>query len=276
MKDKLQTYGLIVALLLVALMSPVIISVANNLLSGSGRERDEVKAPSETEEITIEIDKLLLGEELVKIPFLEKLNQDPIKVSAPLLMVILAGIFVGGIVVVGGGLAMTYKFLDNFVLSTKKDSEFQATVTQMEKKQKDELKLINKARPADPIPSHEEPRWSVAATSIIAILFAWTMGYLLAGVFFPGGFVEFKPRDWFVELDIEPFLVAGSTITTWTFIVLTAILLRFVYRPNVFIAQSDAAANKETDWGLIWVIVAGAVIVGIGAGLMFAVRSAGG
>ena len=265
MKDKLQTYGLIVALLLIALMSPVIISVTNNVLSGSGRERREVEAPNETEEIVIQIDKLLLGEELVKIPFLADLNQDPIKVSAPILMLVLAGVFVGGIVVVGGGLAMTYKFLDNFVLRTKGDNEFQATVSQMEKKQKDELKLINKASPADPIPSHEEPRWSVAATSIIAVLFAWTMGQLLATVFFPTG-----------NIAIGEQLISGASILSWVFIILTVVLLAFVYRPRVFIAESDAAANKETDWGIIWVIVAGAVIVGIGAGLMFAVRSAGG
>lgn len=265
MKEKLQTYGLIVALLVIALMSPVIISVVNNTLSGSGRERPEVKAPNETEMITLQIDKLLLGEELVKIPFLAELNQDPIQVSAPVLMLILAGLFVGGIVVVGGGLGMTYKFLDNFVLSTKETSDFKATVTQMEKKQKDELKLINKARPADPIPSHEEPRWSVVATSIIAILFAWTLGQLLATVFFPAG-----------DVAIGEQLISGATILSWVFIILTVILLAFVYRPRVFIAEADAAADKATDWGLIWVIVAGLLVVGLGAGLMFAVRLAGG
>lgn len=273
MKEKLQSYGLIVALLAIALMAPVIISVVNNTLSGSGRERPHVEAPSETEEITIQIDKLLLGEELIKIPFLADLNQQGLTVSAPILMLILAGVFIGGIIVVGGGIAFTYKFIDRFVMSTKENSEFRAVVAQMEQKQKEELRLLKKTRPSDPIPSHEEPRWSVAATSIIAILFALFLGYLLAEVFFPSGAVMFPPENW--NIDMEPVLIAGSTITAWLFIILTAILLAFVYRPHVFIAESEANANKATDWGLIWVIVAGVLIMGIGMGLMVAVRLAG-
>ncbi|MBP7997702.1 MAG: hypothetical protein KA314_20850 [Chloroflexi bacterium] len=265
MKDKLQMYGLIGALLLVALLSPVIISVVNNMVSRSGRERPEVEAPNETEMITIQIDKLLLGEELIKIPALADLNANPIQVSAPVLMLVLAGIFLGGIAVVGGGLGFTYKFLDRFVLGTKESQTFQETTRTLEKKQKDALKLINKARPADPIPSHEEPRWSAAATSIIALLFAWIMGLTFATVFFPNGGVEIGEQ-----------LVSGAAITSWTFIILTALLLIFVYRPHVFIHQVEANANKATDWGIIWVIVAGALILGLGTGLMIAVRSAGG
>lgn len=264
MKEKMQSYGLIVALLLIALMSPVIISVVNNTLLGSGRERVELEAPNETEEITIQIDKLLLGEELIKIPFLADLNQQGLTVSAPVLMLILAGVFVGGIVVVGGGIAFAYKFLDRFVLNTKEDKEFQTAQAQMEQKQKEELRLLKKTRPADPIPSHEEPRWSVAATSIIALLFAWFMGFLLADSFFTQEAVQVGEQ-----------LVASSTILSWIFIVLTAILLAFVYRPRVFIAASEASANKTTDWGLIWVLVAGFLMVGVGVGLMIAVRVAG-
>lgn len=264
MKEKLQSYGLIVALLAIALMAPVIISVVNNTLSGSGRERPHVEAPRETEKIAIQIDKLLLGEELIKIPFLADLNQQGLSVDAPILMLILAGVFMGGIIVVGGGIAFTYKFLDRFVMNTKENSEFQATVAQMEQKQKEELRLLKKTRPSDPIPSHEEPRWSVAATSIIALLFAWLMGHLLADSFFTEDAIHIGEQ-----------LVASSTILSWIFIVLTAILLAFVYRPRVFIAESEATANKATDWGLIWVIVAGVLIMGIGMGLMVAVRLAG-
>ena len=265
MKEKVQTYGLIIVFLAVALLALPISSLVRSTLAGSGRERVEVKETRETEMIAIQFDKFLLGEELVKIPFVADLNERNLTVSAPVLMLILAGVFVGGIVVVGGGIATTYKFLDRFVMTTKEDSEFKTTVAQLEKKQKDELKLINKARPADPIPSHEEPRWSVAATSIIALMFAWLMGLMFAEVFFPSG-----------DIEIGDQLVAGSTILSWSFMILTALLLAFVYRPRVFITESEASANKTTDWGLIWVIVAGVLILGIGTGLMLWVRSAGG
>ncbi|MCL4870298.1 MAG: hypothetical protein KJ063_15140 [Anaerolineae bacterium] len=267
MKDKLQGYGLIVAFLVVALLMPLLASSLPSLLAGGGGGRSQVTVPRprETEVITIEIDKLLLGEELIKIGFLADLNQRGLTISAPLLMLILAGVFVGGIAVVGGGLAFTYKFLDNFVLNTKQNSEFKTSAANLEKKQKEQLKLINKANPPDPIPSHETPRWSAAATSIIAILFAWVMGLMFADVFFPSGDVVIRGQ-----------LVAGSTILSWIFIILTVIILAFVYRPQEFIAHSEATANKSTDWGLIWVIVAGALILGVGLGLMFAVRAAGG
>ena len=106
--------------------------------------------------------------------------------------------------------------------------------------------------PADPIPSHELPRWSVASTSIIFFFFAMLIGAMLAATF--GGPV-------------------GST--GWIFGAVALVLCLFYFRPTTLSAV-DLKDYNTTNWGIIWVIVSGAVFVGIGLGVMAAVINSGG
>lgn len=213
------------------------------------------------EPVTIQLDQYLLGEVLVEAPLIQRLHGVP--VPPLLLAAILAAVTVGGLVAIGLPLAFIYVRLDQQTETTKEDPGFQERQQALEQRRKQELKEKNESRPAGDIPSHEMPRYGVISTSLVILFFVILMGLALSETFFPEGEVRIDGSV------LNPALPVSAVLT----IVTVLVLIGYFGRRS---ETEDAGGDGEIPWGMIWVVVSGLIFVGIGTGIMLAIRGAGG
>ncbi len=214
------------------------------------------------EPITIQLDQYLLGEVLVDAPIIGNLQGQ--QVHPLILAAILAAVTVGGLLVVGVPLAFIYVMLDRQAEQVKDDPQFQEQQSALAKKETERLRAVNAEQPATAIPSHQMPRWATASTALVIVFFVILVSYALADTFFPGGELLFGSTI------VDPALLMAVVLGLITVIALALTLGR---RP-----MSDEAETEDgrVPWGAIWVAVTGFIFLGIGTGLMLAIRSAGG
>lgn len=224
----------------------------------------DIGLPFETDvdPVTIQLDDYLLGEVLVEAPLIQRL--DGVQVPPLLLAAILAAITVGGLVAMGLPLAFIYVRLDQQTEATKEDPGFQERQQALEQRQKEMLKERNERQPAGDIPSHEMPRYRVISTSIVILFFVILMGLALSETFFPEGEIRIDGSV------LNPALPVSAVLT----IVTVLILVGYYGRRTETTNGGDGEAG--IPWGMIWVVVSGLIFVGIGTGIMLAIRGAGG
>lgn len=215
-----------------------------------------------SELVTIQLEGYLLGEVLVEAPLIGEL--DGMEVHPLVLGGILAAIFIGALFLMALPLALVYVFLDRRTVALRADEEYQEKVALIEKQQKEELKVLEEKQP--PVPPRPEPEgWSVVSMSAFVLLFMAIAGFALADTFYGDQEVEF-----YSEALVNP---AGPLVGV--LLILTFLGLVFYYRPRR--GELVAAESEESaiPWGTIWVVVSGLIFLGIGIGLMLAVRSMG-
>ena len=212
------------------------------------------------EPVTIQLEQYLLGEALVELPLISQLNG--VEVSPLLLAAIIAAITIGGLLAVGVPLGFVYVMLDRQTEKVKEDSEFQEHRGALEKKETERLRALNEEHPPTAIPTHEMPRWAIASTALVILFFVVMISFALADTFYPDGDVQLG-RNIFVN----PALIIASVLGLITLLSFAGTLGR----------RSDGDAEvSRIPWGAIWVAVTGFIFLGIGMGLIFAIRSAGG
>lgn len=260
--ESLRTWLVIVGLLLFSGVA----SLAWIALSGQGG----IRAPSlgldlalePIEPITIELEDYLLGEALVEAPVISQLNGQ--EVPYLLVVAIIVAVTVGGLLAMGVPLAFIYVLLDRQAGQVKEDSEFQEQQAALQKKETERLRALNEEHPPTEMPSHEMPRWAVTSTALIVLFFAVLIGYALSDTFFPEGEVQLTS-----SIFVNPALIISSVLGIISLIALAAALGRRTY------GGEDEEVSR-IPWGAIWVAITGFIFLGIGMGLMFAIRSAGG
>lgn len=212
--------------------------------------------------VTIQLEDYLLGEVLVEAPLLSELNG--VEVHPLLLSGILALIMFGALFAVALPLAFVYVQLDRQTTALKQDDSFQAKQAELEKRQQEEIKALAESQPPGPVPEHERSGWSVVTTSAVVLMFVVFVGFALADTLYPEGEVQF-----YSDALVNPALPLTGVL------VLIALLGLIAYfRPR----RAEALPAAEDDdgaipWDTIWVVVSGLIFLGIGIGLMFAVRS---
>lgn len=216
------------------------------------------------EPVTIQLDQYLLGEVLVDAPLIS--NLQGMQVHPLVLAVILAAVTVGGLVAVGLPLALIYVRLDRQAEQVKEDDAFQESRAALEKKETERLRARNEAQPATPVPSHQMPRWAAVSTTLVVLFFVVLVGYVLADTFFPGGDVELAN-----SLFISPAIILSVVLGLITVL---AMVPRFSRRTAE--EEGEDAGASRVPWGAIWVALTGFIFLGLGTGLMLAIRSAGG
>ena len=258
-RNSILTWGIIILVLVGSGLAAALRPQLDSLLSGGGGPAPLSigEAESEAEMVTIDFDKYLLGEDLnaMDIPPVEWVIEQVDGKSYPLWQVLAfltVVVAIGPVVTLGIVMTGGYRFLDRFTSTTKEDEDFKKSVAVLDDRQKSYVKENKDLKPADPIPSHELPRWSVASTSIIYFFFAMLIGAMLAATF-------------------------GGPVGTWGWIfgAVALVLCLFYFRPTTLFSVDQKDYNS-TNWGILWVIVSGAVFVGIGLGVMAAVINAGG
>ena len=235
------------------------------LVSPGGPSAPSVEAASESAIITIDIQDLLLGDELMKIPPIASLNGR--EVSAFTIMGILAAVVIGATLVPGAILYAIYTRLDSTTVATKADDSFKAGVQAIEKKNKEWVRERLKTRAPKPRPSGDMPRWSTASTTLVVAFFALMLGALIGASFFPAGELLIGEGESLRVLN--PAAIFG-----WStgLIALVVGLLAFNSQRLLKVDESDYA---KTNWGLVWVIISGALVLILGVGGVLWVMAGG-
>lgn len=216
------------------------------------------------EPITIQLDQYLIGEVLVDAPVLGNLQGREVH---PLVLAgILAAVTIGALLAVGVPLGFIYVMLDRQAGKVKEDPAFQEQQATLSKRETERLRAVNEAQPTTPVPSHEMPRWAKASTALVIVFFVVLASFALADTFYPEGELIIG------EAIIDPALIVSAVLGLITVITLALTLGR---RPT---GEGEAGDGdvRGVPWGAIWVAITGFIFLGIGTGLMLAIRSAGG
>ncbi|MFW5941982.1 MAG: hypothetical protein ACOC9X_01880 [bacterium] len=270
--ETLRTWLIIIGLLLFSgLASLVWINVSEGGGIDLGLDQALALSPGsvavEDELITIQLDQYLLGEVLVTIPGLRELNG--VQVHPLVIAGILTAVTVGGLLAVGLPLALIFARLEQQTAAVKEDPQFQEKQSNLENREKERLRELTEKQPPDPIPSHEMPRWATVSTSLIILFFVILVGYALADTFYPSGEIRLAN-----DVLLNPALPVAGGLGLIALLILGAAISR--RGPGDGAAEVEAGDDAAIPWGAIWVIVSGLIFLGIGTGLMLAIRSAGG
>lgn len=217
------------------------------------------------EPVTIQLDQYLLGEVLVDAPLISQLQG--VQVPSLLLAAILTAITVGGLVAIGLPLALIYVRLDRQAEEVKEDPEFQERQAALEKKETERLRALKEEKPPTPIPSHEMPRWAVASTALVVLFFVIMIGFTLGDTFYADGSVQLG-----TNLFVDPGVVISLVLGLVTLVALAGTLGRRSAEEE----QVEDEDRAGIPWGVIWVALTGFIFLGVGIGIMLAIRSAGG
>ena len=170
--------------------------------------------------------------------------------------VVLGGLtaLMGGLIV-GAGIPLVFIFraLDTGVAKIKDDEEFKSAIAARTSEQKAVVKEYMKSQPPDPIPSHDRPGWSVISTSMC-------MGMLAAflGAAFSANFLDERNM---------------GAYAFWFAVVAMAIGL--ITLNSSRIQATDAEEGGPIPGGLLWIVITGVIVVGLGVGVMMWVRGGG-
>lgn len=214
--------------------------------------------------VTIELEDYLLGEVLVQAPLIGRL--DGMEVNPLVLTAVLTVIMFGALFAMAIPLALIYVRLDRETVALKEDEAFQAKQAELEKRQKEEIKALAESQPPDPIPDHERSRWSAVSTAGIFLLFVIFAGFALADTFFPEREVQF-----YSDALVNPALPLVGVLTVIT---LLGLIAYFWPRGGAALVSAEGD-DRPIPWGTLWVVVSGLIFLGIGIGLMLAVRAMG-
>lgn len=252
-KESLRNWGLIIAILVATSALTVGWPFLIGGFSGGGAS---VGSPAvETEQIALSTIPGL-GPILV-----EQLGVD--SVNGFVILAVFAAIVIGAVIVPGVGLAFIYRFLANFVQREKESDGYKASERALDQKVANELKAMRSDRKASPMPSHEMPRWSVWATSLIITMFGIFFGLMVMRTFYPSN--EMIVGNSLLSTLFGGPIINVSSMTTLVVIVFLAIYLALRMRPRR-LKEADAD-SPNIPWDTIVIILTGLLVVGLGIGV---------
>ena len=228
-------------------------TISGGLMSGGETGRPAgtaVNLPTEpVEDVVLDLEGLfpsLAPDYFFEIPAIEELNGEAYNPFT--ILAILAVVAFGGIIAVGLLLMFITRAADRTMTRVKEDQDYIKAVNNMEKGQQEYFREKNKIAPPNPKPSGVMPRWSALSTALVATALAFFFGTVV------GANISHGAQQLFGNV----FAVATFAVTF------------YLVRPsNVF--EVDKTDYNRTPWSTIWVILSGAIVVGLGMGFMFAV-----
>ncbi|MFZ0548184.1 MAG: hypothetical protein WAM60_22250 [Candidatus Promineifilaceae bacterium] len=265
-----MTWAIIIGLIVVGgLISAVWPTISAQL--NIGRAGELAAAKPAPEPIVLDVNKYLLGPEMLALPglgdFLSN-NIDGREISQPMAIGILIAVTVGSLIILGGPLALIYTRLEKQASAVQEDEEYKAAVSMLSKRQKSELKERQEGKPShiqeDPV---QDRRGFAYTMAFLGIVFAWVVGTLIGQAVYGNGTVASGNK-----------LINPSSIVSLIVLVITLAGIILYFR---FVRKPEEVNTGETDyapvsWGWVWVIVSGLLIVGIGTGLALNIIASGG
>ncbi|MGB1249634.1 MAG: hypothetical protein ACPG8W_03310 [Candidatus Promineifilaceae bacterium] len=164
----------------------------------------------------------------------------------------LAVIVVGAVIAAGIPLFFVYRMLDTTTVDVVSNDAYKSSVTALANREKDLIKTLAKERPAGKAPSHDESWWTAVSSALtIGVLFFSMIGAAFSDNFSGG---------------------VGQQNTVWLFTIV-GLLFGFLTLNYKRVRASDESQSSPIDWGAIFIVMTGLLVVGLGVGVMMWVRS---
>lgn len=260
--ESLKTWGIVFVLLIFAgLASAVVPLIVDEL--GAGSSETESENADEATAIILDVENMLLGDELMQITLIaEQINGRSLEVWQAL--AIISGIVLIAVGSLGLILTLVAIILSRMISTVYADEGFQKAQSELEKKQQALLKERQQNQPAV---ERDEPearaRGAAYVFSFIFLLFVWIVGLVLGANTLDGG-----------TLQIGTFSLSASTLLNIVLVLVTLLaLVLAARRQGAARLFSGKTENMPVNWGIIWVIVSGLLIVGLGTGAAIALTS---
>jgi hypothetical protein len=231
-----------------------------------GEAETETLRESHPVATTIDVSQLpFIGEVLVEIPFIADNIQ-----GQPITLVQAVGIALGIVLISVGALGVLITgitlLLSKLVIKVYADDSYQESTTKLEQQRKDSIKTMGTERPiAEPAEPERQARGSMLVFAFIVVVLVWVTSILV-------GFGMFRGET----VSIANFEIDAIALISLISVLITIIVLYFFLRHRDPIElESPESDNNPVNWGAIWVIVTGMLIVGLGTGLAIALTSLG-
>jgi len=214
------------------------------------------------EPLTINLGGFLLGEELEKITLLKDIV-DGEAVDPLVLAGVMVSMLVVGVAAIAVFLIVLMKSLDKRVIGVQNDEAYQEATRNLEQREKADKQALLESQPPTPMPNHKRPRWDAFSTAVVIIMFA-----ALAGV----AVIQTLRPDLTVEIagTLVPVAIPGMLLI----MLVTGIILIFTLKPTR-LAAVDETDYEPVNWSVVWVTLSGLILIGIGTGMVVAIRSMG-
>jgi hypothetical protein len=249
-----RTWVIIIGLLLFAAVAsvawPAIVDSLNlDLdLSGSGRGAGELETA---------LDGIPVPDAVAGLPGISALVDDEERISPWLVLAAISALIISLIVGTGLVLGILFRLLDRQTRQVKADPEFNENAAALAQREKERLQQRAQEQPPTPMPSHERPRWSLVATSLVILFFVLLVGFAVGDTLYGGA----------TDNGGDPVLALVLGLGLAALLVMVAAILLRRGRPYV------SNENASISWGVIWVVISGLVFLGIGLGLTLAMRT---
>lgn len=260
-RESLKTWAAVAALLIFAgLASAVVPFLLDQAAAESASAGEAAREPLAT---TIDVSQLpFIGEVLVEIPFIADNIQ-----GQPITALQAFGIAFGVVLISTGavGLLITVLVLifDRFVGRVYADEDYQAATTELQQREKARLSELQKDKPTSVGPEKRvRSRWSMGIYGFFLLIFVWIIGLALGAVYLADA-----------EVDILGLTFSATLVLNLILGLLTLVILVLsVRRSDPDAWENPASDDNPVNWGYIWIVVSGLLIVGLGAGAALAMR----
>ena len=252
-KTWLPLLGVLILFAVVTAVWPVLAD-AFSLPSLSFGGGGHTPLPYEPEPISLEAIKTSLAAS----PLSSVAESLPEEISPFIGLAVVAAAAIGGIVVVGGGLAFITRLLSNIRNNTMEAEGYKEHQNALDQRAKEQIKQMRDGRTTNPMPSHKMPRWSAISNTLIALMFVGFATMVYVRNFFPEGYF-INEEGQFVNVTMPVFLVLA---------VLTLIIVGLRLRSNKNEEESEDTDNGRIPWDFIVVLITGLIMIGLGIGVM--------
>ena len=259
-RESWKTWAVVAALLIFAGLASAVVPFLLDQADDSSSAAEEAREPWET---TIDVSQLpFIGVVLVDIPFIaDNIQGQPI--TALQAFGIAIGVVLVGVGAVGLLITVAVLLFDRLVKRVYSDEGYQESTAELQQREKARAKELQQGHPTAAGPEKKvRSRWSMGVYAFIFLLFVWICGLTLGAVYLGDAEVEFLGLT-----------IGAATAFNLILVLLTIVILFLALRhrdPEEL--ENPASDYNPVNWGYIWVIVSGLLIVGIGAGAALATR----
>lgn len=175
-----------------------------------------------------------------------------LEVNELVLFLVLTVLVVG--ITIGAGLPLVfiYTSLDKVSASNKENEGYQSGMAQLQKRNKEFVSHYKKEQPPTPIPSHERHQWSAISTTMVTMVLLAFLGGAISDNFY-----------------------AGENIVLWAVgLAAIGLIAGLMFFRSGAMQESAESERADVNWGSLFVVLTGVLVVGLGLGIMMWVRSA--
>ncbi|WP_420641394.1 hypothetical protein [Candidatus Leptofilum sp.] len=251
-KTWLPLIGLLIIFAVVTAIWPALAD-AFSLPSLSFGGGSSTPLPTEIEPISLEA----LKTSLAASPLSGAAEALPDEISPFVGLAVVAALAIGGVVVVGGGIAFITRLLSNIRNNTLESEAFNEHQNALDQRTKEQLTQMRDGRTTDPTPSHQMPRWSIISNTLIVLMFIGFATMVFVRNFFPEGYI-INDEGQFVSVTMPVFLVLAA---------ITLAIIGWRLRPQKLDAVDDTDFGR-IPWDFIAVLITGLIMIGLGIGFM--------